>query len=222
VGHALSVTDGAIKWTFARADYSIESKAAIWGDDVIFGAWDGLIYAVDRASGKLRWKSAGPKASLGKGVRYYSPADCGPAVVGDRLMVCDRGYHLGAYTRDGVMLTNSEDGVSGLTASPDGKFCYTRHRDDRVRKLDTTGSVIWESQVPAGRFPIPPTVQGDRVYVCSNTGVLSALDANTGDKLWSYRTTPGFYVMASVTAGENGVCYVAGMDGSLTAIRARR
>ncbi|HQL55235.1 MAG TPA: PQQ-binding-like beta-propeller repeat protein, partial [Phycisphaerae bacterium] len=51
------------------------------------------------------------------------------------------------------------------------------------------------------------------------------LDAQTGKPVWNYQATPGLFVMAPVTvdAGDAAgpVCYVAGMDGSLTAVRAR-
>ncbi|MCB9850865.1 MAG: PQQ-binding-like beta-propeller repeat protein [Phycisphaerales bacterium] len=219
--HAISVADGTHKWSFARADFSIECQPAVWGDMLVFGAWDGFLYALDRNTGELRWKQPGPKASLGKGVRYYAPADCGPIVAGDRLVVCDRGYHLGTYAPDGKMLTNDALDVSAVTASADHLAYFARHRDDRVRKSDTNGTTLWETQVPAGRFPVPPTLHGDTLYVCANTGLLSALNAQTGEKLWSYRTTPGFYVMGSVAVADDGICYVAGMDGSLTAIRPR-
>ena len=218
--HALDLKTGAERWTFSRADYSIECKPCLWNDLVVFGAWDGYLYALRRSDGKLEWKVLGPKASDGKASQYYAPADCGPAAIADKLFVCDRGYFLGTFDRAGAQGQRVDEGISGVVADPDGRYCYARSRDDRVCKFNAAGEKLWERALPAGRFPIPPTCHGDAVYICSNTGLLSVLDAGDGSVRWQYQVTPGFYVMAPVTVDDAGVCYVAGMDGTVTALTA--
>ncbi len=225
--HAISLADGSKRWVFERADFSIESRPAVWKDLLVFGAWDGYLYAVDKSTGKLRWKSLGPKSSDGGAARYYAPADCGPIVVADALFVCDRGYRLGTYDPDGKLGSTWDAGVAAIVPAADGRHFYARTTESHVRKYDGSGQVIWDKEISAGRFPIPPTEHDGRLYVCSNTGLLSVLDARDGKTLWQYQATPGFYVMAPVTvdaggAGEEPVCYVAGMDGSLTALRYRQ
>jgi len=225
--HAISLADGSKRWVFERADFSIESRPAVWKDLLVFGAWDGYLYAVDKSTGKLRWKSLGPKSSDGGAARYYAPADCGPIVVADALFVCDRGYRLGTYDPDGKLGSTWDAGVAAIVPAADGRHFYARTTESHVRKYDGSGQVIWDKEISAGRFPIPPTEHDGRLYVCSNTGLLSVLDARDGKTLWQYQATPGFYVMAPVTvdaggAGEEPVCYVAGMDGSLPALRYRQ
>ncbi|MBN1510806.1 MAG: PQQ-binding-like beta-propeller repeat protein [Phycisphaerae bacterium] len=225
--HAISLADGSKRWVFERADFSIESRPAVWKDLVVFGAWDGYLYAVDKSTGKLRWKSLGPKSSDGGAARYYAPADCGPIVVEEALFVCDRGYRLGKYDPDGKLVSTWDAGVAGIVPAADGRHFYARTTESHVRKYDGSGQVIWDKEVPAGRFPIPPTEQDGRLYICSNTGLLSVLDARDGKTLWQYQATPGFFVMAPVTvdagaAGQEPACYVAGMDGSVTALRYRQ
>ncbi len=220
--HALDLNTGEPRWTFERANYAIESFPAVWDDLLVFGAWDGYLYAVDRDAGTLRWKVWGPKSSDGKAERYYAPADCGPVVVGDALFVCDRGYKVGRYDRAGKLQQQWETGVSALAAGPSGQTLIARGRGDHLRRLDAAGEQLWEADVSAGRFPCPPTVLGDNVYICSNTGLLSECDLRTGNVRWSYQATPGFYVMAPVAAEQTAagvVCYVAGMDGTLIALR---
>jgi outer membrane protein assembly factor BamB len=109
--------------------------------------------------------------------------------------------------------------VSAIALDEDGEALYARHVDDRVRKMNAEGAMVWETLVPAGRFPVPPTIRAGRVYICSNAGTLSVLDARDGAKIWTYQATPGFYVMAPVAVSDDGVCFIAGMDGSLTAVR---
>ena len=222
--YALGLADGALRWKFERADYSIECQPATWNDLVIFGAWDGYLYALQRDDGALRWKSLGPKSSEGGAARYYAPADCGPLPRGETLFVCDRGYQLGTFSADGKPGTKYPLKAAAIAPAADGHAVYVRTIDDHVAKLSTNGEVVWQADVPAGRFPIPPTEHDGRVYVCSNRGRLSVLDARDGKTIWTYQATPGFYVMAPVTvdsspAGDSPVCYIAGMDGSLTAVR---
>ncbi|MBU0616461.1 MAG: PQQ-binding-like beta-propeller repeat protein, partial [Planctomycetes bacterium] len=112
--HALDLKTGAERWTFSRADYSIECKPCLWDDLVVFGAWDGYLYALRQSDGKLQCKVLGPKASDGKASQYYAPADCGPATVGDTLFVCDRGYFLGTFDRAGSQGQRVDEGISGI------------------------------------------------------------------------------------------------------------
>ncbi len=219
--HALDLRSGKPRWRFSRADYSIECKPCLWDDVVVFGAWDGYLYALRQSDGKLQWKVLGPKASDGKASQYYAPADCGPAAIGERLFVCDRGYLLGSFDRAGVQGPRVDEGISGIAGDPDGHYVYARSKDDRVCKFNATGEKLWERAIPAGRFPIPPTCHEDAVYLCSNAGLLSVLDAADGSVRWQYQVTPGFYVMAPVTVDDAGVCYAAGMDGTVTALTSR-
>jgi outer membrane protein assembly factor BamB len=74
--------------------------------------------------------------------------------------------------------------------------------------------------VPLGTIAAAPVEGGGIVYSVSTLGMTSAVEAATGKVLWSFRTLPGFYAMADAAA-QDGVVYVAGMDGSVTAIAPR-
>ncbi len=216
--HALDVQTGAHRWVYERADYAIESQPCTWNGLVTFGAWDGLLYAVNAADGTLAWKVPGPKSSEGRATRYYAPADCGPVALGERLFVCDRGYELGAFDREGDEVERIASTVAAIAAASTGTAIYTRTTDDHVGKISAAGEELWRHNIPAGRFPVPPTCTGDTVYVCSNRGLLSAIAASDGNVLWQYQVTAGFFVMAPVAVASDETCYVAAMDGSLTAV----
>jgi outer membrane protein assembly factor BamB len=136
--------------------------------------------------------------------------------------VCDRGYHLASYLPGGSPGPTLDTDVAAVAAANDGQSLFCRKRTGRVSRVDSAGKLMWEVEVPAGRFPIPPTEAGGRLYVCSNRGLLSVLDAANGGTLWAYQATPGLYVMAPVAADHESACYVAGMDGSVTALRYRQ
>ncbi|MCP4248762.1 MAG: PQQ-binding-like beta-propeller repeat protein, partial [bacterium] len=120
--HALDLGTGRPRWTFERADYAIESQPHRWGDLVVFGAWDGYLYAVQRRDAELAWKVPGPKSSEGKGVRYYAPADCGPVALGELLFGCGRGYRLGAYSADGAPGDKWLGQVSAIAPDASGQY----------------------------------------------------------------------------------------------------
>ena len=216
--HARAIADGAKRWTFARADFGIESFVCVWDELVVFGAWDGYLYAVDRETGDQVWKVLGPKSSEGRGIRYYAPADCGPVVLGDRLCVTDRGYVLATYNKAGELAEPLELSVAGIAPTHDGQALLARAINDRVLRFDANGQQVWETKTPAGRFPIPPTDTRQGVVVCSNKGLLQLLDSTTGKVTWKYQTNSGWYVMAPVSVDNDGVAYVASMNGDVTAI----
>ena len=80
------------------------------------------------------------------------------------------------------------------------------------------GKPVWSRPLTLGRFPCPPTTRGGRVYVCSDLGLLNALDAADGKVLWQYQASPRLHVMAPAGADAGGSICVAGMDGSLISV----
>lgn len=191
----------------------------MWNDAIVFGAWDGNLYAVNREDGTLKWKTWGPKSSEGKTQRYFAPADCGPVLRGDALFVCDRGYDLGVFDADGKLVNKWAAKAAAIAAVADGGLLVRTTEDRLVRQRDGQAERVWEAAVPAGRFPAAPVEHAGIVHICSNRGRLSALDGSSGKVRWSYQVTPGFYVMAPPVVDEAGVCYVAGMDGTVAAVR---
>src|SRR5262249_56890158 len=61
-------------------------------------------------------------------------------------------------------------------------------------------------------------VSGNSVYVCSENGKLDALDAETGQRRWTFDTGASGYCSVVVNRG-NGIVYVGGTGGKLFALR---
>ncbi len=219
--HAVDRRTGRVLWSKRTAAFTIEQPLLLHEGVLYFGAWDGYVYALNASDGSVKWKSAGPQGQAAKKApnRYYAPADCSPIVVGDRLFITDRAYFLAAYTLDGQYIEQISDKIAGIAASADGRSFYARGSERGLTRYGADGKKIWSSPLALGRFPIPPTEAGDRVYVCSNQGVLSAVDAGSGKTLWQYQVTPELHVMSQVGVDGAGSAYVTGMDGSVTRVR---
>ena len=218
--HAVSRETLAERWRCEAPEYAIEDTLFVAGDAVCFGAWDTYVYALDAGTGALRWRSPASGTLEGGAKQYYSPADCGPVVCGDRLYIADRKYHLSVMdVRTGGLLSARQE-VAGVGLSEDGQSVYLRTTKTGLVKLDASGNEVWAADVPLGYIAAAPVERDGVVYSLSTLGTLSAVEAASGKVLWTVRTLPGFYAMADPTI-KDGVVYVAGMDGSVTAIAPR-
>lgn len=215
--YALDAKTGSQKWINKDATYTIESKPFIYKGNVYYGAWDTFLHCVNISDGKTVWKkeSAGTDRSA---ARYYSPADCGPAVSEERAFCADRGAELTIFNaKDGVRLDKMDD-VTGVGLSADGNSLYLCRTADHFDKTNLSGKTIWKSEIQMGWNLVAPIEYEGVVYQCTDRGLLYAISAADGKVLWQYQVTPKDWVLSSVAACGNNV-YVSGMDGTITAIQ---
>ena len=217
---AVQANTGKIAWKNEDAAYNIESKASSDANHVYFGAWDGNLYCLDKKTGKTAWKSPGPTNQVVKDnlARYHAPADNGPVAVDDRVFIADRGSEAGSYTQKGDFETTISSDCTAIGLSENRVALYLRLVRGPVTKIDLAGHELWESKTRTGRVPVSPLEKAGVVYVCSNKGKLSALDAANGQEKWTYQVTPQLYVMAGIALDSN-IAYTCGLDGVVTAIK---
>jgi outer membrane protein assembly factor BamB len=118
-------------------------------------------------------------------------------------------------------------------------YLHTRQQEDEVvSALDApSGKILWQERYPApytmnpaatGHGPGPkstPAVAGGRIYTLGISGILSALDADSGKLLWR-KPAPGALplygtAMSPVVDGPLVIAHVGGHDrGALTAFDA--
>lgn len=218
--YAVDAKTGQQKWALADPEYTIEVRAFVYGGAVYFGAWDTYVYAVDVQTGALKWKKPGYGVTQRTAaLRYYSPADNGPVVAAGKVFVADRDSKLGIMdAATGDMLGNAAGPVA-VGIAEDAKAVYVR-KANAVAKLDTDGNPLWDVEAAADSVPASPVEKDGVVYVVSRLGLVQALNADDGSVLWKYQATPQLYVFDQVTVAD-GIVYVSGMDGSVTAIKAK-
>jgi outer membrane protein assembly factor BamB len=218
--HAVSRETFTEAWRCDAPEYAIEDTLFVAGDAICFGAWDTYVYALDAKTGAVRWRSPAAGTLEGGAKQYYSPADCGPVVCGNRVYAADRKYYLSVMDLATGALLSSRKEVSGVGLSEDGQSVYLRTTKQGLVKLDASGNEVWTADVPLGYIAAAPVERDGVVYSLSTLGTLSAVEAASGKVLWTLPALPGFYAMAD-PAAQDGVVYVAGMDGSVTALGPR-
>lgn len=209
---------GTPRWQQKVASYSIEAPACPAGDTLLVGAWDSNLYAISAADGSLRWKAAGEGSRVQAAAKYYSPADCAPVVLGGRVFAADRNYKLIFLNAATGERLQALDHCSAIAPAADGKSIYMRrYGNGMLTKIDADGKELWNCPAGLGSLPVTPAEADGLIAVTSNTGLVSAVSAANGSLLWQYQAVPGFYVPGGAQPA-GGVIYVAGLDGSVSAI----
>ena len=218
--YAVRADTGKLAWVSEEPGYSIEVRPFFSGGAVYFGAWDEYVYALDLATGGTIWRGRGAGSSeRPRAKRYFSPADCGPVVSGGRVFVADRDSQLGIMDAASGVLVSTRSGCVAVGLSGDGKAVYQRRPDGSLLKMSLDGSTVWASSAAVDSVPAAPVEMDGAVYSVSKLGLVQAFSALDGSLLWRYQATPMLYVLSEAEAA-GGAVYVAGMDGSVTALSA--
>jgi len=182
--------DGNRAWDF-KAGGRFEAQPAVFDDLVLAGSSDGRLYALEMGTGRLRWS-------------YDAQEEVGttPAVAdGVAVVMTLQDSLVGVDVKTGAWKwRHRREGKEGFTirgaanAAIVGGLAVGGYSDGTVAAVDLqTGTVRWERRVaPQGDFMDVDGLraEGTRLYVAAYSGVVQALDAQTGKELWSVKT-PG-------------------------------
>jgi outer membrane protein assembly factor BamB len=179
---AFRTSDGQMVWKYTTGDY-VNSSPVVNGDTVYVGSEDGYLYALDAATGTLRWKfnGGGTPPSDGMGAS--------PIIVNGVVYTsCYDGNVFALEAASGNLIWNhSTTKLQSIFASPtfSNGVLYIPAGSGICALNAGNGEELWKFTVT---YPIQasPTVAGGVVYVGGNDGNLYALDAQTGTELWRY------------------------------------
>ncbi len=227
-GTAALTTNGEIVW---KARFPYESQHGNGGSPIVYGdllilSCDGgdsaFVVALDKRTGKQRWKTWRRQP--------WDQAYTTPLMikVGDRDQVVSVGaYRAAAYeplTGKEIWRVSYADGFSNVPRPVYGHglvYIATGFQQPSLVavRADGTGDVTrthvaWRTQRGAPLTPSPLLV-GDELYVVSDGGILSCLDAKTGTPYWMERL-PGTYSASPVLA--DGRVYFLNEEGVTTVI----
>jgi len=238
--YAVDATDGKLKWKFQTAgerrftakhlhgsqpaaesmpdpfDFFLSSPVVSNGI-VYFGSGDGNIYALDAASGELKWK-----------FQTDDVVHASPAISGGVLFVGSWDSYF--YTLDAATgkekwrfktgedpETHNQVGIQSSAAVSNGTV-YFGCRDSKFYALDAaTGKQRWAFWNKGSWVIASPAIKDGKVYFAtSDSGLFHALDAATGAPLFSmsFKSWPMF----SSPAIAGGTLYIGSHSGKLFAI----
>jgi outer membrane protein assembly factor BamB len=228
-GTACLTTDGRIVW---RRELQYDHRhgpggsPVVWNDLLIISCDGGdvqYVVALEKDSGRIRWKTD----------RVGQMAYCTPLLIrteqGEQV-VCNGGDAIVAYDpRSGRELWRCRHGGHSVVPRPvfsDGLvyFCSGYWTPTLyIVRPDGHGDVTDSHVVGTVRRGVPhnpsPLVVGNELYMVSDMGVLTALDAHSGEEIWRQRLGGSF--SASPTYAD-GRIYLLNEDGTTTVIAAAR
>jgi outer membrane protein assembly factor BamB len=158
--YAISAEDGHLRFRYDAAA-EVSKRPAIAGETLFFANAADFLFAVDRRTGKERWKVHRTPA-LGMEVSGHA----GPAVSGDTVYMAFSDGHVGAF--------NVKDGAERWPPVDLSADAEQAAGGETVRYLDVDTTPVLD-ETPSGKL----------LYVASYSGGVVALDAQTGSRVWS-------------------------------------
>ncbi|MBI1354451.1 MAG: PQQ-binding-like beta-propeller repeat protein [Acidobacteria bacterium] len=172
----------------------------VWKDLIIFNC-DGIdrqfIAALDKNTGETRWTKSRGKSRMSYATPLIIETDQGPQLIspgGDYAASYDpsTGEEIWRITYDGFSLVPRPVYANGLVYIASGFYGPILFAVKPDGRGDVTASkVVWKETrgVPLTSSPI---VSGGRLYMVSDNGIASCLNALTGQRLWQARLGGNF------------------------------
>jgi outer membrane protein assembly factor BamB len=222
--YALDAASGSLKWKF-ETDGSIYSSPAVSGGLVYISSADTYLYALNASTGSLKWKFKLFRNFIGTRRLPYLKWESmgnkkfGSSAVSDGILYIAGDEYIYALDADTGSLKwrynspylRSSPAVSGEMVFIGGNWGIP------VEALDaSTGILKWQSDID--EVDSSPVVSGRVVYICSWDTYLYALNANTGNVIWKFKTNNSLPYSSPAVSGD--VVYLNALDGYVYALDA--
>jgi outer membrane protein assembly factor BamB len=186
--YGLDVATGAVRWA-VETDDTIHSSPAVVDGVVYVGNMESRLYAVAEATGEELWHF-----QAGTDSAYFNQhgLQSSPLVANGRVYVGGRdgGLHtIDASTGEALWKLDTNGSWVLGSAALDGNRLYLGTSDTNVlQAVDaTTGESLFSTSLGTYVYSSPAVV-GETIYVGTCAGVMFAIDADTGDVRWQFRT----------------------------------
>lgn len=230
--HAYAARSGGNRWTFETGELipwewgfegwdAYTSSPVVIDSVVLFGAGDGILYAVELSNGRELWRfetegRIRSSPAVAEGVVFVGSAD-------GRVYAVDlgTGQERWRYEPDGVSLVSADFGFDrkSIISSPtvvDGTV-YVGSRDGWMYAIDqASGAFKWRADHSVSWAMSSPAVVGETLYSGTSDGTfVHALDVATGEELWRF-DADGYTWSSPAVAGD--VVYIGDGAGNLWAL----
>jgi outer membrane protein assembly factor BamB len=187
------------------------------GDVAYVCGRDRIVYALDAATGEVRWRSA-PFAhpiqaspAAGGGTVFVVAEDPGSGETQLSALAATTGKRRWSFAPDGLAVGSTAPTVAG------GRV-YVGFGDFTVRALDArTGDEVWAAPIRAGFSPASaPALSGPSLFVSDERGSLYRLDVRTGQRVWEFQFDAEQVASAPLVDGD--VVLLGLQDGQVGAV----
>ncbi|MCX6132665.1 MAG: PQQ-binding-like beta-propeller repeat protein [Ignavibacteriales bacterium] len=217
VFRSIDLSSGRVKWEYAGVGGFVETKPLLYKGNVVFGAWDTFLYALNAKDGSLAWKWTNGNAGI-----LYSPAACWPVAADGKIFVVGPDRFMTAIdagTGKTVWRSKRYQVRECVGISQDGERVYARCMTDTVVAFSSrapTQTAVWASACGYGYDidPSMPIEHDGEVMFGTKNGFVYALDAATGTVAWVHRI--GVTIVHTPTIVDSHHILVSDLDGSLT------
>ena len=173
-------------WIFDSISNYCQGQPTIDGEEIIFGAWDSYLRSVNVNNGELNWKW-----NNGKSSNILGPGNVVPVVTPTRVLIVAPDRYMTMIDRatgETIWRDNSVKYRESLAANPEKTLAYAKTMDGQLIAVDLTSdsfNPVWTTDLNIGyeHAPCPSLVVDDMVYVGSRRGIVSIVDAKTGELL---------------------------------------
>lgn len=219
--------DGKILWRNQEHTYNqvhgTGGSPVLWQDLLIFNCDGGdrqFVAALDKNTGKTRWTASRGDSRMSFSTPLMIEVDGEPQLIstgGDMTAAYDpaTGEELWRITYDGFSLVPRPVYAHGLVYVVSGFYkpiVFAVRPDGRGDVTDS--KVVWQESRGAPLTP-SPVVVGERLYMVSDNGIGSCLDAKTGRRIWQARIG-GNFSASPIAAGDR--IYFLNESGEATVI----
>ncbi|MGH7067744.1 MAG: PQQ-binding-like beta-propeller repeat protein [Acetobacteraceae bacterium] len=199
---AVNRTTGKLVWSYSTEGEDMPTPMITTGDLLIFGNGDGHVYALDAATGALKWKTA-IASFVSMSSAAFDPVN-GVVIMGgtrpSNIYALDvaTGKRLWTVHPKEIFSSSGGDGTWAVAAGVAIGQIETRDATEKTTAsteelaIDVaSGKILWSDRLGIGKVPprnkdAVPTVVGGVVYTGSPvTHKDYAIDARTGAVLWN-------------------------------------
>ena len=213
---AIDTRTGRLVWLYDGVGNYCQAAPSVTRRDIVFGAWDTFLHALDPATGRPLWRW-----NNGNTVRLYSPGNCSPAVVGERVFIVAPDRRMTAIDRatgETVWRVKDRTVRESLGISADSTTVYARTMDGELIAVDATADdyrLRWVTDLTFGYEHTPCVVVESlgTVYAASRRGMVAAVDAATGHLLWVRRV--GRSAVNGFECDSDGTVYLSFIEGTV-------
>lgn len=216
----LNLKTGKLIWEYDGVPGYVEAKPCIYQNLVIFGAWDEHLYALDKKTGRMRWKWADGLRGI-----LYSPAAVCPVATMDKVFIAAPDRYLSCIsTAAGSTLWRSKQFKVRETIgiSEDQSVVFARTMWDTVIAIDPAAErlqPLWVANAGYG-YDIDPSMPVEKegtLFFGTKDGYIYALNAETGETIGIHRLSVALINTVVPLDGRRVVA--TAMDGTVALLR---